>query len=69
MDLQTWLTENEMTATAFAEKAGVAVSTITRAIRRERRPDWDTLEAIGRATGGAVTPNDFMADNPAASAA
>lgn len=52
-----------MTATAFAKKADLDVSTVTRVINGERRPDWSTLGKILDATNGEVTPNDFIPDS------
>lgn len=60
MKLRQWLDDRDMTATAFAKAAGLDVSTITRVINGERRPDWSTLTKILDATNGEVTPNDFI---------
>jgi transcriptional regulator with XRE-family HTH domain len=62
MKLSDWLDQQEpkMSATAFAKRVGLDVSTITRAMNGERRPEWPTLDKIFAATEGAVTPNDFI---------
>mgnify|MGYP002622295221 CR=1 FL=1 len=63
MKLTDWLESNNLTASAFAEQLGVSVSTVTRCMNGQRRPEWQTLDAIFKATGGQVTPNDFLADD------
>lgn len=67
MKLSEWLKQNELTATAFAKAAGLDVSTVTRSINGQRRPEWDTLDKIRAATNGEVTPNDFIPDQESAS--
>lgn len=59
MKLSEYLALNKLTATDFAEKSGMAVSTVTRAIRGERQPTWTTLTKIRAATNGKVSANDF----------
>lgn len=61
MTLSEYMKLNGLTATALATETGLAVSTITRLVRGERRPEWDTLAKITAATGGKVQPNDFAA--------
>ena len=63
MKLADWLESNNLTASAFAEQLGVSVSTVTRCMNGQRRPEWQTLDAIYKATGGQVTPNDFLSDD------
>src|SRR5690606_2466552 len=65
MKLADWLESNNLTASAFAEQLGVSVSTVTRCMNGQRRPEWQTLDAIYKATGGQVTPNDFLSDETA----
>ncbi|MBO6691094.1 MAG: 2-oxoglutarate dehydrogenase E1 component [Parvibaculum sp.] len=65
MKLTDWLESNNLTASAFAEQLGVSVSTVTRCMNGQRRPEWQTLDAIYKATGGQVTPNDFLSDETA----
>lgn len=35
-------------------------TTVSRWRKGETRPDWENLEAIAEATGGLVSPNDFL---------
>ena len=65
MKLSEWLETNNLTASAFADQLGVSVSTVTRCMNGQRRPEWPTLDAILKATGGAVTPNDFLSGETA----
>ena len=59
MNLATYLEQNKMTATAFAEQIGVAIATVTRAARGEIMPSPETMKKIMAATNGQVTANDF----------
>lgn len=63
MKLKQWLDDRDMTATAFAKLADLDVSTVTRVINGERRPEWQTLDKILAATSGEVTPNDFVPES------
>ena len=65
MKLSDWLEMKNLTASAFADQVRVSVSTVTRCMNGQRRPEWPTLEAIFKATNGAVTPNDFLSDEAA----
>ncbi len=65
MKLTDWLESQNLTASAFADQLGVSVSTVTRCMNGQRRPEWQTLDAIYKATGGQVTPNDFLSDDTA----
>ncbi|WP_183921586.1 helix-turn-helix transcriptional regulator [Sphingomonas sp. BK069] len=47
-------------ATDIARKCGVAVSTITRVAKGEKRPSMDLAEKIRAATNGAVSADDFL---------
>lgn len=61
MKLSDWFNQQDgLTATEFARRIERATSTVTRIIKEEVRPDWGTMDAISRETGGAVTPNDFQ---------
>lgn len=62
MKLSEYLTLKGMTATDFAKKAEVEVSTITRILRSERRPTWTTLTKIRKASGDKVRAIDFEAE-------
>lgn len=60
MKLDQYLSEHDLTDTAFAALIGRTQSSVSRLRRSETRPDWETLERIQAATNGAVTPNDFL---------
>ena len=59
MKLSAYLAKNRLTASAFAERIGVSVSTVTRIINGQRRPDLNTAALIESATGRKVRPQDF----------
>jgi transcriptional regulator with XRE-family HTH domain len=60
MRLDEWLSKNAVTMTEMAALTGRSVSTISRLARGLHRPGFGTADAIRHATGGAVTPNDFL---------
>lgn len=62
MKLNDWLQQNGVTQQQFAAVAGISQSTISRLIHspEKRNPSWKLLDAISKATGGAVTANDFF---------
>lgn len=60
MKLKDYLREKDITAREFAELIGVDYSSVTRYCAGARRPEWPILERITIATGGAVTPTDFL---------
>lgn len=68
MKLADYLDETGQSAMAFAIRAGLAPSTITRAMKG-RKPDWTTMEKIREHSKGAVTPNDFLDSQEAGEAA
>ena len=59
MKLSDYLKENDLTLSAFAEAVGLDVSTIHRAATGKVIPTRENMDAIVKATGGAVQPNDF----------
>ncbi len=62
MKLAAWLATNGVRRTAFAQMIGVTPGAISQLCNQPQA--WvsrDTAEAIVRATGGAVTPNDLIA--------
>lgn len=61
MKLATYLAAQEVKDAVFAERIGVTRMTLWRYKSGDRRPEWDVLERIVQATGGQVTPNDFLA--------
>lgn len=60
MTLTDYLAQPGKTASEVAAEAGVAVSTITRAAKGTIAPTPELMRRIFNATGGAVTPNDFV---------
>jgi transcriptional regulator with XRE-family HTH domain len=60
MKLADYLKQDAVTATSIADATGAAVSTITRAARGEVFPSRELMQRIFEATGGQVTPNDFV---------
>lgn len=69
MKLSAYLEEKKITAADFAGLIGVHKSTVSRWIDEdsksgaEHRPGWDHLKTIAKVTEGAVTANDFVADD------
>ena len=63
MKLGVYLELHGETFSAFAKRIGRSHTTIGRLVRAETRPDWATLAAIERETGGAVMPNDFRGND------
>ena len=59
MHLSQYLKENNLTATAFAERINRHKSTVTRILKGEMRPDPDTTDRIFEVTRGAVTASDL----------
>lgn len=59
MRLAEYLDQNDLTNTAFARLVGVKPAAVSKWLRGTR-PDWPQLLRIRDATGGAVTPNDFL---------
>lgn len=60
MTLHEYLAANQMKPSAFAAKAGLPASTITRILNGERQPGLDVMKAVRDATDGQVQPNDFL---------
>lgn len=46
---------------AFARRAGLAKSTISRLLRGQCRPSWEVVAKIHEVTDGFVTANDWAA--------
>lgn len=61
MRLQDYLSQNAINLADFGRRVGRSSATISRLARGLNRPDWQTMNAIVEATGGAVQPNDFLA--------
>lgn len=64
MKLADYLAEQKLTLEAFGALCGRSAATLSRLARGLHKPDWDTMEAIEKATGGKIQPNDW-ADAPA----
>jgi transcriptional regulator with XRE-family HTH domain len=60
MTLQQFLDQTNMSRAEFAKAIGVSEVAITRYIGGKRMPRPELLVKIVEATGGAVTPNDFL---------
>lgn len=59
MKLSAYLEKRNETASAFAERIGRNVSTVSRLARGLTDPDRETMNRIMQATVGRVKPNDF----------
>jgi len=62
MTLDRYIEAHRLTPSGFARSLPVQPSTITRLLAGKRSPSFDLLTAICVATGGQVTPNDFLPD-------
>ena len=60
MKLPEYLVSKAITASDFAREINRSVSTVTRIVNGESKPDWSTMARIEDATDGAVRPNDFL---------
>lgn len=60
MKLAVYLKTHEIQPSAFAAAIGTPASTVTRLLRGERSPGIELMAKIKAATGGEVTPNDFL---------
>ena len=60
MTLDQYLSRNGITTPTFARTLGMDASAVWRIRYDKVRPDWKTVEAIVRATSGAVMANDFL---------
>jgi transcriptional regulator with XRE-family HTH domain len=60
MTLDQYLLVNAVTNAEFAERIGCDRTTVSRLRRGITRPEWELVEAIVKATAGAVSPNDFL---------
>lgn len=49
-----------LTDAQVAQKIGRARVTVSRIRRRKVRPDWATIEALRRWSGGKITADDFI---------
>lgn len=60
MKLTDYLTETRQTAADFAKRIGVDPISVRRYLNGDRRPDWEVMGKIVKATDGHVTPSDFI---------
>ena len=60
MKLSQYIDRKAITASKFAREINRSVSTVTRIVNGESKPDWSTMARIENATDGAVKPNDFL---------
>lgn len=67
MELRDWLTQNEISDDAMADRLGISRQSLWRYRSGKRLPDKDMLNRIFEATGGAVTANDFVHAAPSQS--
>ena len=65
MMLGAYLREKKLSAAAFARQVGRSRSAVGRWVSGSRFPEPASLRAIIRATGGAVTADDFLSDDAA----
>ena len=65
MKLGEYLSWKKLTPLAFATLVGVSRQTVTRWRDGSRKPDWDLLPKIIEVTGGKVTADSFVDDQPA----
>lgn len=64
MLLETYLAERKIKAAQFAVGLRVPASTITRAMKGQRKPGLELLEKISKATNGLVRAEDFFGIQP-----
>ena len=71
MDLRTYIGRDRTKLCALAQALSVSETTVYRYMSRTRMPRPETVRAIERETGGAVTPADFYSytESPAEVAA
>lgn len=60
MTLNEYLKLHGLSDGDFADLVKRERTTVMRWRKGATRPDWEALEAIHEASGGAVTPNDFF---------
>lgn len=60
MTLKKYLEQQELSAQEFADRAKLDLSTISRYLSGQRKPDIYALSKIRAATGGKVDIEDFL---------
>lgn len=63
MKLEDYLEKYQMTNREFAERISVHEGTVSHYVQKRRRPEWDVLKRINKATKGKVAPQDFLDDD------
>jgi transcriptional regulator with XRE-family HTH domain len=70
MKLSTWMDREDLSDEKFAQRLSdirpVDRSTIWRIRNGSHKPSPELMEAIAKATGGEVLPNDYFDDLPVA---
>lgn len=64
MTLNDYLKLHGISDGEFAARVKRERTTVMRWRKGDTRPDWEALEAIHEASGGAVRPNDFFPPEP-----
>jgi len=60
MKLRAWLNQQRLTTAEFAKRIDVGQAAVSRYCLDQRMPRRAVMQRIVAATGGAVTPNDFL---------
>lgn len=66
MNLETWLKRNGKLKRDFANEIGVTPQMISAYLKGDIWPSKERMLLIAEKTGGAVTANDFLAEDGAA---
>ena len=64
MRLDVWLAMEGKTLADLAAETGSTVPTLGRIAAGKSRPNWSLMDEIYKASGGQVTPNDFLTLKP-----
>jgi DNA-binding transcriptional regulator YdaS (Cro superfamily) len=64
MKLAEWLSTNDISVPAFADRIGRHKTTVYRWLDGSERPSPSAIEIVSRETGGDVTPNDLYGVTP-----
>ncbi len=64
MKLAQWLKSNDISAREFAARVKTTEATVSRLRNGRAQPSMELAQKIMTATGGAVTPNDFLDFSP-----
>ena len=66
MTLREYLDWKGLSPEAFGQQINVSRVAVVRYLNGERRPRWDKLPEIVKATGGLVTADSFLDKSPRA---